>query len=385
MSLLAPLSALAANDTLRIVALGSMGLGLAGGVLGTFAVLRRQSLLGDAVSHAALPGIVLAFMLSGTKASLVLVLGAAAAGWLASLSVLAITRHTRIKDDTALGVVLSVFFGFGLVLLTYLQKKPDAAKAGLDRFLFGQAAAMLHGDVAVILAVGGLAIAVLVIFWKELKLLAFDPDYAACLGYPVRMLDVLLTSLIVAAIVIGLQAVGVVLMSALLVAPAAAARQWTDRLAVMAVLAGVFGAASGMLGAIISSTTERLPAGPSIVLCASAVVAVSLLAAPHRGIIWQWVRHWRHQRRLGLEALLCDLLELATHHGDPEHGHSLSALAAMSGGRAGLQRRLRELRAQGLVRMVGAARWTLTAAGRIEAARIAASHRGSRHDREPRP
>lgn len=385
MNLLAAAAALATNDTLRVVALGSIGLGLAGGVLGTFAVLRRQSLLGDAVSHAALPGIVLAFMLTGTKAPLVLVLGAAAAGWIASLIVLAITRHTRIKDDTALGVVLSVFFGFGLVLLTYLQKQPGAAKAGLDRFLFGQAAAMLREDVAVILAVGGVAIAVLVTFWKEFKLLAFDPDYAACLGYPVRMLDVLLTSLIVAAIVIGLQAVGVVLMSALLVAPAAAARQWTDRLGVMAGLAGLFGAGAGMLGAVISSTTEQLPAGPSIVLCASVVVAVSLLAAPNRGMIWQAVRRWRHQRRLGLEALLCDLLELATHHGDPEHGHSTSALAAMSGGRAGLQRRLRELRAAGLVRTVGAARWTLTAAGRIEAARIAASYRVTRHDEVRKP
>ncbi|MCX7717188.1 MAG: metal ABC transporter permease [Candidatus Sumerlaeaceae bacterium] len=380
MNLIALVGNLATNDTLQVVALGSVGLGLAGGVLGTFAVLRRQSLLGDAVSHAALPGIVLAFMLTGTKAPLVLVVGAAAAGWLATLAVLAITRHTRIKDDTALGVVLSVFFGFGLVLLTYLQRQPSAAKAGLDRFLFGQAAAMLRGDVVVIIAMGGAAIAVLVAFWKEFKLLAFDPDYAACLGYPVRILDVLLQSLIVAAIVIGLQAVGVVLMSALLVAPAAAARQWTDRLGVMAALAGLFGAGAGMLGAVISSTTEHLPAGPSIVLCASTIVVVSLLAAPNRGIIWQVLRHWRHQRRLGLEALLCDLLELATHHHDPEHGHSLSALAAMSGGRAGLKRRLRELHAKGLVRPVGAGRWTLTAAGRIEAARVAASHHPARHE-----
>src|SRR5690606_4344461 len=141
--------------------------GLVAGVLGTFAVLRRQSLLGDAISHAALPGIVLAFLLTGLKSTIVLVLGAALAGWLGTLIVMTIVRHSRLPSDSALGIVLSVFFGAGLVLLTYVQKLPDASQAGLDRFLFGQAATMLGRDVVVIASLGACALLAVIVFWKE--------------------------------------------------------------------------------------------------------------------------------------------------------------------------------------------------------------------------
>src|SRR5687767_10522773 len=194
------------DHTLRTVSLGAALLGLVSGGLGTYAVLRRQSLLGDAISHAALPGIALAFLLTRSRDPLVLLLGAAAAGWLGTLAVMAITRSTRLKEDTALGIVLSVFFGFGLVLLTFIQQLPDASQAGLDRFLFGQAATLLARDVATIGALGLLALLTAMLFWKEFKLLAFDPDFAASLGFPMRRLDVLLTSVLVIAVVIGLQA-----------------------------------------------------------------------------------------------------------------------------------------------------------------------------------
>jgi manganese/zinc/iron transport system permease protein len=216
--------------TLRTVALGAAALGLTSGALGSFAVLRKQSLLGDAISHAALPGIALAFLFTGSKATPVLVAGAAVAGWLGTLAVMKITGATRVKEDSALGIVLSVFFGFGLVLLTYVQKRPDASQAGLDRFLFGQAATLLHRDVLLISGLGAAALLGAALFWKEFKLLAFDPDYGASLGFPMRAVDVILTTLLVVSIVIGLQTVGVVLMSAMVVAPAAAARQWTDRM-----------------------------------------------------------------------------------------------------------------------------------------------------------
>ena len=227
--------------TLRTVALGAGILGLVSGALGSFAVLRKQSLMGDAISHAALPGIVLAFMLTRSKASLVLVLGAAIAGWVGMLLVLSIVRYTRVKEDSALGLILSVFFGFGLMLLTFVQRWPDATQAGLDSFLFGQAAAMLQSDVMLMGLLGGLALAIMALFWKEFKLFSFDREFGATLGFPVRALDILLTTLLVTAIVIGLQAVGVVLMSAMIVAPAAAARQWTDKLSVMVILAGFLG------------------------------------------------------------------------------------------------------------------------------------------------
>lgn len=289
---------LAFDYTLRTVALGSAALGIVSGVLGAYAVLRRQSLLGDAMSHAALPGIALAFLLTGSKAPLVLLIGAAIACWLGTLLALGIVRTTRIKDDTALGLILSVFFGLGLMLLTFIQRRPDATQAGLDKFLFGQAATLLASDVLTMAIVGGGALLLVALLWKEFKLLSFDPDFGATVGLPVRALDVLLTSLLVVAIVIGLQTVGVVLMSAMVVAPAAAARQWTDRLGLMVGLSGLFGALSGLLGALISSSAAHLPTGPTIVLCASALVLISLLLAPRRGLLWSWARGQLKRSRL---------------------------------------------------------------------------------------
>lgn len=280
--------------TLRTVALGSATLGIISGALGAFAVLRRQSLLGDAISHAALPGVALAFLLTHSKTPLILMIGAAIAGWLGTLLVMAIVKNTRIKDDSALGLVLSVFFGLGLVLLTYIQRRvPDANQAGLDKFLFGQAAALLASDVITMAALGGAALLLMGVFWKEFKLLSFDADFGATLGFPMRLLDIILTSLLVIAIVVGLQTVGVVLMSAMVVAPAAAARQWTDRLGVMVGLSAFFGALAGVSGALISSAVTRLPTGPTIVLCISAIVALSLLLAPNRGLVWGWLRQRR--------------------------------------------------------------------------------------------
>lgn len=284
--------------TLRTVALGSALLGIVSGALGAFAVLRKQSLLGDAISHAALPGIALAFMLTGSKAPLVLIIGAAVAGWLGTLLMLSIVRTTRIKSDSALGLVLSVFFGFGLVLLTFIQRQPDATQAGLDRFLFGQAATLLERDVWTMALLGVPALLLLAVFWKQFKLLSFDPDFGASMGLRMQRFDVLLITLLVIAIVIGLQTVGVVLMSAMVVAPAAAARQWTDRLDVMVLLSALFGALAGVSGAVISSLAAHVPTGPSIVLCISAIVLVSLFFAPNRGLLWDHIRQRQNKRNL---------------------------------------------------------------------------------------
>ncbi|RRR78182.1 MAG: metal ABC transporter permease, partial [Candidatus Viridilinea halotolerans] len=269
-------------------------LGFISGLLGCFAVLRRQALLGDAMSHAALPGVVLAFMLTGSRAPLVLVLGAAIAGWLGALAILAIVRMSRIKDDTAFALVLAVFFGLGMVLLTFVQRSGQSGQAGLDKYLFGQAAAMVTSDVLTIALLGTVVLGLVAFFWKEFKLLSFDPEFATSSGYPVRALDILLTSLIVVAIVIGLQLVGVVLMSALLVAPAAAARQWTNRLGTMVLLAGGMGAFAGISGALISTTTRGLSTGPVIVVVISLIVFFSLLFAPERGLLWAWLRQRVH-------------------------------------------------------------------------------------------
>jgi manganese/zinc/iron transport system permease protein len=355
--------------TLRTVALGAGTLGIVSGSLGSFAVLRKQSLLGDAMSHAALPGLVLAFMLTRSKAPLVLVLGAAVAGWLGTLLMIAIVRHTRIKEDSALGLILSVFFGFGLMLLTYVQKLPDASQAGLDRFLFGQAAALLQRDVVTMAVLGGLALLLMAAFWKEFKLLSFDRDFGASLGFPMRFIDVLLTTLLVIAIVIGLQAVGVVLMSAMVVAPAAAARQWTNRLGVMVGLSAVIGAVAGVSGAVISSAGAGFSTGPTVVLTASAIVLFSLFFAPNRGLAWRWARHQRRRRQLQVEAVLTDLYHLAGQHSNWEHPHPITVLRTMNRGRGGVRRTLQELAARGWVRPGGADSWALTLAGVQEARR----------------
>lgn len=356
--------------TLQTVGLGAGILGAVSGSLGSFAVLRRQSLLGDAVSHAALPGIAFAFLLTLSKAPLVLVLGAAVAGWLGALIVMGIVRATRIKSDAALGLVLGVFFGVGLVLLTYIQRHvPSAAQAGLDRYLLGQAATILDRDVTALALLGGIAVAVLLLFWKEFKLLAFDPDFAASLGFRVRILDVLLTSLLVLAIVIGLHIVGALLMSALLVAPAVAARQWTDRLGILVGVSSLLGALAGVLGAVFSSSVARLPTGPTIVLCVTALVLLSLAFAPNRGLVASWLRQRRTRHELRLEAVLGDLHALAVQHADATHAHSIGVLRAMRPEWSGLDDTLEALKRRGLVNHVSADGWALTDAGRAEAER----------------
>ena len=355
-----------ADYTLRVVALGATTLGIVSGALGAFAVLRRQSLLGDAISHAALPGIVLAFIVTGSKAPLPLLVGAALAGWAATLLVLAIVRATRVKYDSALGLVLAVFFGLGLVLLTDIQKRPDASQAGLDRYLFGQAAGLLRDDVITMAALGAPVLFALFLLWKEFKLLAFDPAFGVSVGFPMRTLDLLLTALLVVAIVVGLQTVGVVLMSAMVVAPAAAARQWTDRLGTMVVLSASLGAAAGVTGALVSSRVSRMPAGPTIVLCATALVVISLLLAPNRGLVWKWVRAERNRRSLRADAVLADLYTLAAQHGGRERGHSAAVLDVMRGGQGGSERALSQLESRGFASRVGKDEWVLTSAGEAE-------------------
>ena len=360
--------------TLRNVALGTATIGIVSGVLGCFALLRRQSLLGDAISHAALPGVVVAFLLTRSREPLVLILGAAVAGWLATLLIGAVTRNTRLKEDTALGLALSIFFGLGIMLLTYTQRLSDARQAGLDRFLFGQAAALIQRDVITIAVIGLLALAVTVLLWKEFKLLAFDPAFAASLGFRVRALDITLTTLLVIAIVIGLQSVGVILMSAMVVAPAAAARQWTNRLSVMALLAAIFGAVSGISGALISSTASGLATGPVIVLIASAITLVSLALAPARGLLWSWLRQQRNRRRLRVQTVLADLYALDLQHDDPAHGHTIAVLHAMNAGRGGVAITLQQLVDDGLAQEVTSGEWALTEAGRARVERLLATN-----------
>lgn len=284
--------------TLRNVALGAAILGVVGGVLGSFAVLRRQGLYGDALAHATLPGVCVAFILAGTKTPAILLAGAAISASLGALLILAVVGATRVKQDAALGIVLSVFFGFGTVLLTYIAGTGNSGQAGLDRFIFGQAATLVADDVITMGVLGGGSLVLVALFFKEFKLLSFDPEFAASAGYPVGRLNLLLTSLMVVAIIIGIQTVGVILMAAMLITPAAAARQWTESLSTMVLVSGLFGAASGVTGAVISASGSDLPTGPLVVLVATAILLVSLVLGRSRGSLWERIRAYRNRREI---------------------------------------------------------------------------------------
>lgn len=344
--------------TLRIVMTGAALLGLISGALGTLAVLRRQGLVGDAIAHAALPGIVLAFLLSGSKASTILQLGAALSGTLALLWVQALLRTTRIRFDAALGTALAVCFGLGVVLLSAAQHTAGAAQAGLDRFLFGQAATLLPEDLSTMAVTGTLAFAIVLACWKEFQLVLFDEAYAATLGLPVRTLQTLLMVLLVVAIVIGLQTVGVVLMSAVIIAPAAAARQWSNRLGRVFLLAGLFGMLSGALGAWISSLAPRLPTGPIIVLLLTAMALLSVLIAPARGLLWQHYRR-QHARQTARQAVVAVLQTLAHHHPQTAHPHSTATIRAALGDKVPVEAVLRDLERQGKVQHIPGQGWQL--------------------------
>lgn len=309
--------------TLRIVSLGSIFLGVISGVLGSFAVIRKQSLLGDAVSHSALPGIALAFIITQTKRTEVLLLGALISGLLSTFLILYIIKYSRIKFDSALALVLSVFFGTGVVLLTYIQKIPKANQAGLDKFIFGQASTLLKRDVSMMGILGIILIALVIIFWKEFQIVSFDADYAESLGFSTNKITILLFAMIVTAIIIGLQTVGVILMSAMLTAPAVAARQWTDKLSVMIILSAIFGAISGVVGTILSSVISKLPTGPTIVIVVSTIVIISLTFAPKRGLVWRYIRDRKNQKEINEDQVLMNLYHLARNHDDINHSHDI--------------------------------------------------------------
>lgn len=274
----------------RWIMLGSMLLGFSSGMVGSFTYLRKQSLIGDTLAHAALPGICIAFMLSGVKSTFLFMLGALVSGIIATVGISVITKYSRIKQDTALGVILSVFFGVGVMLLTRIQHGDYGSQSGLDKYMFGQAASMVRSDVYTMLGVSIFLLVVCCLLFKEFKLISFDPGFARGMGYPSGLLEQLLLFLTVIAVVAGVQIVGVVLVAALLVTPAAAARYWTHRLGLMVALAGLFGALSGVIGTMISATTPDLPTGPVTVLVATGLFVISVLFAPDRGLISRAIR-----------------------------------------------------------------------------------------------
>ena len=312
----------------RIVVAGTTLLGLACGIVGAFLLLRKRSLMGDALSHATLPGIGIAFVVmtaaGGDGKSLPgLLCGATISGVLGVLCMLAIRNTTRLRDDVAMGFVLSVFFGTGVAVLRMVQTFPGAQAAGLESFIYGKAASMIFSDVVLISVVAVLATATALILLKEFTLLCFDEAFAASTGWPVLRLDILLLVLVTAVTVTGIQAVGLILIIAFLIIPAAAARFWTYRLSQMLWISGIGGAVSGWLGASVSALFADLPAGALIVLTAASLFLISMLFGTARGVIPKLMDQARLQRRIGRQHLLRAAYEILESMGEPVSNHPI--------------------------------------------------------------
>lgn len=297
------------NYNTRLVVLSTTLLGIAAGLVGSFLLLRKRSLMGDALSHATLPGVAIAFAvmvaLGGSGKSLPgLLLGATLSG-IAGVATMLLIRHTtRLRDDVAMGFVLSVFFGVGVASLRMVQSMPGASAAGLESFIYGKTAAMVASDFFLISLVAGLSSLVCLLFLKEFLLLCFDDGFAAAQGWPTLFLDVLLLGLVTAVTVIGLQSVGLILVIAFLITPPTAARFWTQRLVPMLLIAALIGGISGWLGASLSALTPQLPAGAVIVIVAALLFVVSMFFAPARGVIPRWIQQARLRRKVDRQHLL---------------------------------------------------------------------------------
>lgn len=365
----------------RVVVLGTSLLGAAAGAVGAFTLLRKRALMGDALAHATLPGVALAFMAAlwlgwQTRSAAVLLAGAAVTGAMGLATMHLLERLTRLKQDAAMGIVLSVYYGAGVALIAIAQRLPGGNAAGLEGFIYGKTASMVMQDALLIAGAAAGVTLVVALLLKELTLLSFDPAYAAARGYPVAALDAVMLLLVMGVTVIGLQAVGLILVIALLIVPAAAARFWTHHLGTMVVLSAGIGMAASVAGSVASAVVEKLPSGATIVLVAAGMFFVSMAVGPARGLLPRWLERRRLGRRESRRHVLRALYEASEGRSSGEV--PMGELARWRAWRAGeLNAALRSAEAEGLVRRGTGARggWGLTREGHLEAARVVREHR----------
>ncbi|HEV7866512.1 MAG TPA: iron chelate uptake ABC transporter family permease subunit [Chthoniobacteraceae bacterium] len=317
------------DNSLRYALFGSILLGISCGLLGSFLVVRKMALVGDALSHAVLPGVALGFLWNMTKDPVAIFIGATSAGLFGTLVVGWITRTTRLKEDAALGLVLASFFAVGGCLVTMIQRLPTGSKSGIDKFLFGQAAALSSQDVTLMAASTALTVILLVLFYKEFLVTSFDPVFARVTGMPVRLLQELMMLLLAFSVVVALQAVGVVLVSAMLITPAAAAYLLTDRMHRMLILAALFGSLAGVVGAFFSFLGNNLPTGPFMVLGASTVFGTAFFFAPRHGVVPRWWRRRSRGNRISRENTLKAIYRVLEDRGFSDEGVTLEELSAL--------------------------------------------------------
>lgn len=373
------------NDTLKFlsftdpnvqfVVLGTMILGATAAMVGSFSFLRKRALVGDAIAHSILPGVCLSFLISGEKDPLWLILGAIFSGWISLLMIDGISRTTKLKNDTAIGIVLSVFFGFGILLLTMIQHSGNASQAGLDKFLFGKAASLTQSDILVFSSIGIGLMALVILFYKEFKLISFNPDYAKVVGLPVKFLEFLLATITILAVAVGIQAVGVVLMAALLITPASGARFWSDRLGMMILIACLFGAISGFIGSYISYIAPSMPTGPWVVMALSVITIGSIWFAPKRGVYSKLKMNWQNRNKILTENILKLFYHLGEANADFEKERTTDELKNSERFKdLELAKGLHKLKKQNLLRKKGNS-WIITRNGFKEASRIVRLHR----------
>ena len=283
--LTAPVAFLTYNTL--VVAVGVAAVGCAAGVVGTFGVLRKRALVGDAAAHATLVGVATALLLTGQRDLAVLLVGGLLSAMVAIVLLVFIRKFTRTRDDAATAIVLSVSFGLGITLISGMVSRGVPGSGGLERFLLGHTASLTVNDALLLGIVSVVGVLCSVVGLKEATLVAFDSDFAAAAGWPAATIDLVLIGLIAVMVVVGLPAAGAVLVTALVVIPPAVARQWTERLIPMLVIAGLVGLCSGLVGVVLSSLAVQVPTGPVVVLVATAFLIVSILVAPCRGILWR--------------------------------------------------------------------------------------------------
>lgn len=364
-----------ADPNVRYVVLGSILLTASSAIIGCFTLLRKRALVGDAVAHSVLPGVCLSFLLAGTKDPLILLIGAFLTGGLSIYLMDYITHNTKIKQDTAIGLLLSVFFGIGILLLTFIQQSGNAAQSGLDSFLFGNAASIVAEDLLVFGSVAIIMVTTVLLLFKEFTLLSFDVNFARTIGLPVKSLELLLTILTVLAIVIGIQAVGVVLMAAMLITPAAAARFWTNKLSVMIILAALLGALSGISGAFISYTAPSMPTGPWIVIIISVIAIGSFILAPGKGILSKMILQGRYRNQILEENILKALFHLGEKENNFYNARTVTEMIEKRPiHKEQLVKGLKRLRNQGYLGKANH-QWYLTPEGKEKGQRITRLHR----------
>jgi len=354
------------------VILGVAIIGVVSGLVGTFSFLRKKTLVADAISHAVLPGVCIGFMFAGTKDPIVLMIGALLVGWFSVWSIDYLSRSTKLSEDSAIALVSTFFFAIGSVLLSVISKSQNAEQTGLKNFLFGKAATMTSYDVEVILLVAVLIILLVIVFFKPFQLICFNADFAKTIGVNVKLIEFLLSTLTVLTVSIGIQAVGVVLMSALLIAPAASARYWTNRLNWMVVLAAIFGMVSGILGVIFSTVKDNMPTGPWIVVALFIFTLFTMLFAPKKGWFSIRKRNSFNKRKIAEENILKAIYQLK------EDGFDSISISQFLEKRlmdtSVLENSLKKLESISYLIKVNK-KYSLTESGSIEAARIVRSHR----------